>query len=169
MKIKHFEMVELANNFLEENFDMKLEIPIEFNTRIKRVFGRFTYEPRTRKALKIQMSVDFMLSHPHEHIIDVLKHELVHYALFSKGLPHKDGDYTFESTLKRLGINRTHTYQYLGEVHQYTCINCGSVFQRKRKIAKTARCGCSHGENLRYDGVFQKEYDNMVAFQGGDN
>lgn len=169
MNIRHYELVEIANDFLK-NYDMKLEIPIEFNTRLKKIFGRFMFVRKNGECIpvKIQMSVDFIMSHPKEHIIDVFKHELVHYALCVKGLPFDDGHLVFESELKKYGIKSTRSYQYLGEVHRYTCQNCGKVFERKRKLVKTAYCSCSRGPNLIYNGIFKKEYDNMVAFQSDE-
>lgn len=170
MKVKHYELMQIAEQFLKQ-YEMELTIPVEFNTRLKKVFGRFVYNNKRgeRKPLKIEMSVDFLLSHPKEHIIDVFKHELVHYALFCKGLPHSDGQWTFENELRKNGVNSTHHYQYLGELHRYICINCNKTFDRKRKLVKTAFCNCSKGPNLEYKGIVVKEHDNMVAFQGDEN
>lgn len=165
MNIKHYELVKISEDFLK-NYDMKLDIPIEFNTRIKKVLGRFMFKKVSGKYIpeKIQISVDFVMSHPKEHIIDVLKHELVHYALCAKGLPFSDGDNLFESELKKYGISSTHTYDYLGELHRYKCNNCGKEFERKRKLPNTAYCTCSSGPNLKYIGIFNKELKDMVAF-----
>ena len=157
MNIKHYELINIANKFLEENYDISLDIPIEFNTRLKRVFGRFV-SSKSKGSVKIEMSVDFIINHPKNHIIDVFKHELVHYALFEKGLPFHDGDPIFESELKKHGVSSTHTYEYLGEVHRYICENCNKIFEKKRRLVKTAYCGCSNGPNLTYEGVFKKEY-----------
>jgi SprT-like protein len=170
MNIKHYELIEIAKNFLSENYNLELEIPVSFNTRLKRVFGRLIIKKSrgVSTPVEIQMSVDFMSSHPKQHIIDVFKHELVHYALCKKGLPFFDGHPTFESELKKLNINSTQTYHYLGEMHKYTCKNCGKNIERKRKLVKTAYCICSDGPNLEYKGVINKQYEGqpgeMVSF-----
>lgn len=158
MNIKHHELVEVANEFLK-NYDMELGIPIEFNSRLKRACGRFVYKKFGIDYIpyKIQMSVDFMLNHPKEHIIDVFKHELVHYALCAAGKPFNDGDKYFEDELKKYNISRTHSYQYLGDLHVYVCKNCNSTIERKRKIPKTAYCACSMGPNLEYKGIITKK------------
>jgi SprT-like protein len=100
------------------------------------------------------MSQEFIDTHPREHVIDVLKHELVHYALFEQGKPFRDGQKYFEDTLKRLEINPTRTYHTLGKFHKYTC-NCdGKVFYRKRRIQKGAYC--PKCKSLNYIGVVEK-------------
>lgn len=164
MNIKHFELTQIANDFLV-NYDMELTIPIQFNTRLKKVLGRFI---SSRKAgpIKIEMSVDFIQSHPKEHIIDVFKHELVHYALCHKGLPFDDGHPVFERELLKHSIKSTHSYEYLGEVHRYTCEQCNKTFDRKRKLVKTAFCGCSKGPNLKYEGTVMKKLENMIIATG---
>ena len=166
MNIKHFELVKIAEEFLQ-NYNLKLDVPIEFNTRLKNILGRVLYIKKQGEHIpqKIEMSIDFIRNHPKEHITDVFKHELVHYAMCVQGLPFNDGDKHFEDELKKYGIKSTHSYSYLGELHRYTCENCGNKIERKRKLVKTAYCGCSKGPNLIYNGIFQKDLvlGNMVA------
>jgi SprT-like protein len=165
MNVKHSELVEISNNFLKENYDMELTVPIRYNARLKRAFGRFMYS-KTKPIVTpkvIEMSTTFLQNHPKEHIIDVLLHELVHYALSQKGLPFTDGHPTFENELKKHGISSTHTYEYLGEMHKYVCDNCGHVYTRKRRLAKTASCGCSSYPNLNYEGVIKKTYEDLAS------
>lgn len=155
MNIKHYELVECANNFLKENYDMELTVPIKFNTRLKSVFGRYKYKKLIGEIspVVIEMSTNFLVHSPREQIIDVLKHELVHYALSVKGKPFADGHPVFENELKRLGVCSTHTYSYVGEVHKYECSNCKTVFRRRRRMPKTAGCSCSNYPNLEYLGT----------------
>src|SRR5699024_12478013 len=47
-----------ARNFLKENFDMKLEIPIKIDGRLTRTGG--SYHHTTKKALMIRVSKRFM-------------------------------------------------------------------------------------------------------------
>jgi SprT-like protein len=101
------------------------------------------------------MSKEFMKTHPEEHIIDVLKHELVHYALFELKKPHRDKDAYFKETVDRLGVCRTRTYRTLGKFHIYECTNCHKTFRRKRKLREGSRCSCSTGNNLKYNGIIE--------------
>lgn len=161
MNIKYIELVSVAKDFLHTNYNLELKIPIEFNTRVKKAFGRFLFKENKRTnektPLKIEMSVDFMMSHPKDHIIDVFKHELVHYALCALGKPFADNHPIFESELKRLNVTRTHTYQYAGDLHKYSCEICGNEFKRKRRLNQFARCGCSVHSKLIYMGIINVE------------
>lgn len=154
--IKHWELVEEANKFLQENYNAKLEIPIEFNTRIKKCLGRFISKRSIPE--KIEMSVNLMQYYPREHIIDVLRHELVHYILLVKGLPNADGHPTFENELRKHGIASTNYYEAFGELHKYECVNCKNTYNRRKKLGSSARCKCSPFPNLQYSGTFIRTY-----------
>lgn len=169
MNIKHYELVAEANTFLQDNYELKLEVPIVFNTRLKRALGRMVFNKSMNgnKPIKIEMSTDFIMNHPKDHIIDVLKHELVHYALCVLKKPFSDGDFYFEKELKRLGVSRTKTYKYLGQLHLYICKNCGGKFERKRKLNEHARCNCSVGPNLEYKGIINKTEEKDETVQTG--
>lgn len=158
MNIKHHELVSIANEFLSENYEMKLDIPIEFNQRLKRVFARFKYLIINKENVpsKIEMSIQFIVSHDREVIIDVLKHELVHYALCAQDKPFKDGQKMFEDELKKLGIKRTQSYEVKGDVHRYLCTKCGQTYDRFKTLPKTARCNCALDSNLTYEGIVAK-------------
>lgn len=170
MNIKHIELVEEANKFLKEHFDMELGVPIEFNTRLKRTLGMFRYNRKNGKPvpLKIQMSVQFMKVHPKEHILDVFRHELVHYALCAKGYTESqfsDGHQIFESKLKELKVSRTHTYGAYGKMHHYSCSLCKTEFKRQRRIAATSRCTCSIHSKIIYHGEIELDHEGKVASQ----
>lgn len=103
-----------AAYFLNEFYpDVTLGVPILVNNRLKSTMGYLQidkYHGRdvaekiciSGKALSQGYTVDTI-----ENVINSLKgvlyHELVHYALFTKGEPYKDGDPHFESELARTG------------------------------------------------------------------
>lgn len=148
------ELYSIARDFLDKEFNMKLDIPIFISPKLKTTFGYF----RTKKgvAWEIQMSKEFMDTHPREHIIDVLKHELVHYACFEMKKPWRDKDPYFKETLDRLGVCRTRTYHTLGKFHVYICDGCGNTYYKKRKLSATTKCSCYKGP-LIYFGTQEKE------------
>lgn len=158
MNAKHYELVSVANEFLK-NYDMKLDIPIEFNSRLSRSLGRYVYRVISRKEvpMKIEISVKLMTKYPKDVIMDVLKHELVYYALSAKGLPSKDGDPYFENELKKYGISPTNVISYIGSLHVYVCKNCKTELKRKRRLTKHTYCTCSSYPNLEYVGEVQVE------------
>jgi SprT-like protein len=171
MNVKHIELVEEAQRFLKENFEMELGVPIEFNTRLKRTMGMFRYKRVNKKPVpaKIQMSVEFMKIHPKEHIMDVLRHELVHYALCAKGYTESqfsDGHHVFESTLKKLNVSPTRTYGAYGKMHLYSCSMCKTEFKRQRRIPATSRCTCSVHSKIIYHGEIELDFEGKVASKG---
>lgn len=99
-----------ANNFLKTNFDMQLNIPIKIDGRLTRTGGSFHYMRKDNKPVVIKISERFMACALHDEedgigaILDVLEHELVHYALARQGKNFNDGDHDFESTLAKLKI-----------------------------------------------------------------
>lgn len=115
MAISLEELNKVADEFLREEFQMELDIPIKINGRLTRSLGRFVIKYSRHTKQYSDMYIDLakrMVMHKgnRDVAIDVLKHELVHYALFSKGEPYRDGNPHFESTLRRLGITSTNHY-----------------------------------------------------------
>ena len=141
-----------AEEFLQEEFDMSLNIPIKLNGRLKRAGGRFIssqdYFTREHTALEIDLNKTVYENNPIDVILDILKHELVHYALFEKGLPYKDGDRVFENTLTRLGVSSTNTLKVKTKAHVYKC-DCGRQFiKRNTRLAKNMYFPCDCGNSV---------------------
>lgn len=160
MQVRHLELVREANVFLVNNYNTELEIPIEFNSRLKSCLGKFLYRKTNEgmKPIKIQMSVKFMMSFPKENIFDVLHHELVHYALCKQGMPESkfaDGAHYFENELKRLSVSRTRTYSYDGNIFSYECDTCHNKYEFHKKLPVTTICNCSIHSHLIFIGESQ--------------
>lgn len=100
-----------ANNFLMENFNMRLEIPIKMNGRLTRTMGRYLARNYFGSVIpkSIELSKTYLVAAlivgDLEEIYDTLKHELVHYALSVQGKNYSDGDYDFEKKLYELNIS----------------------------------------------------------------
>lgn len=143
--VSHLE--EVAEDFLLENFDLTLDIPIRISNRMTRTFGSFV---RTRnrvtgeiKCKEIVISSNLYKYHGYDKMIDTLKHECIHYALYLLGRPYKDGQAYFENTLKEHGVSSTGTTKYKGKAHQYTCTGCKNTFKQTRRF-NTDKYRCSH-------------------------
>lgn len=101
-----------ARNFLKKNFNMKLGIPIKIDGRLTKAGGSFHYYRRKdhNEAKVIKISQRYIACALHDEvdgipaILDVLKHELVHYALLELGMNHADGQDDFENKLAELDI-----------------------------------------------------------------
>jgi SprT-like protein len=127
--ITHKTIIKEANNFLQKNFNTTLDIPIEYNGRISKSLGRFIFQStyRERKALRIELAKKLIEYYDDDTIIDVLRHELVHYALFKAGLPHNDGHPVFERKLRELGVNPTNIIKPQQPLHTVICEGCGKI------------------------------------------
>lgn len=118
----------LAKDLCKEHWGLDLTIPVKINGRLRKLFARFTgaliYQngKETRKPKSIDISSFASKHFKDEAIVDVLKHELCHYACFVNNKPFKDGDVYFEMELKRVGacsnttskeekINRGYVYR----------------------------------------------------------
>lgn len=118
-------LVKHAEQFLKNNYNLSLTIPIIINNRLRSTMGVF-YHNKT-KSLRIELSGK-IIKYGHElAILDILNHELVHYALFEKGLPYKDGDSYFEEELSSLGVGSTES-NFIGELHICKCETCNRNF-----------------------------------------
>lgn len=101
-----------ANQFLMENFNMQLSIPIKVNGRLTSTMGRYLSSRSYLYGVtpkSIELSKRYLLAalivDDLEEIYDTLKHELVHYALSVQGKNFSDGDYDFEHKLYELNIS----------------------------------------------------------------
>ncbi|AKQ08384.1 hypothetical protein PQE66_gp069 [Bacillus phage PBC2] len=151
------QMKRFADKFLMETYGMKLNIPLKLNGRLASTKGRFIYySGDERRPLRIEMNKVFVQHNDVKMVLDVLKHELVHYVLYMKRLPHSDGDKVFEDELKRLGVVSQKTinkYDIARKVQLYQCKSCGENFKRSRKLPNNGnnhRCPC--GGKLLYRG-----------------
>ena len=159
MKLTLEEIEDIIKEFLWENYKLELKIPISINGRLTSVMGRFTWKKykgftvdgRVGEPVDIQISKKYLQYGSKDDIVDTIKHEAVHYALFVKGLPHSDGDKHFEEELKRLGVTATETssYKFPRNVRVYTCKCEGDnehIFLRTITPSYCTACG----KNLIY-------------------
>lgn len=143
---------QFAREWLKDTYQMDLEIPLEINARLKTTYGCFRYTivkaTGGTKPKAIHLNKFFVENNNLESVVDVLKHELVHYALFMQGKPHSDGDYYFEKELKRLNVVSQETinkkYDIKSKkikktVHLYKCMECDKTHTRGRALSNGGR------------------------------
>lgn len=153
--LTQYQMKKYAEKFLMDTYGLELIVPLEINGRLKTTCGRFIYYRTSRKPKVVEMNKFFVQNNSDNVVLDVLRHELVHYALFMKGLPHSDGQPTFERELKRLGIVSQSTidkYDITSKKRNiyrniYTCAiaNCGKEYATGRALKNEGinhRCAC---------------------------
>lgn len=119
------ELTVIAEKFLKGVFFMDLAIPLKLNGRLTKANGRFTfteYASGPRKGQKVAQSIQINTHYLQlalldgergwDNVVNTLKHELTHYALFEQGKDFNDGDATFEMELKLRGIHSSGTKGY---------------------------------------------------------
>lgn len=109
---------EMAKELSRTLFDRHLDIPVYlFNDVESKSYGFYRYQyRRTRKTrqvigykpIGIYLNA-IKMSYNEDKMIDVLKHELCHWACQQSGKPFKDGSKNFESELLRIGASSTRT------------------------------------------------------------
>lgn len=145
-----------ADKFLAENYGMKLLVPLKLNGRLRTTCGRFVYtQYRNGSKPSVPKVVDlnkfFVKNNEPTVVLDVLRHELIHYALFMQGKPHSDGHHVFENELKRLGVVSQRTIDKYNitskpvNVSIYQCDDCGNEYRTQRALSHDGRyhrCKC---------------------------
>lgn len=129
------ELIMYAENFLQDNYDIELTIPIKINNRLKVRLGRYKYNGRTDEPLEIDLA-GYLIKYASEDIIyKVLKHELIHYALHVHGLPFDDGHPYFEDELVKHDSVATEVLS-IGLYYRFTCTDCEKVIMTKDRKVK---------------------------------
>ena len=126
------ELNEFSNQFLAQNYSLTLDIPIVINNRLKVTVGAVVLvedEPQ-----EIELAGYLMRYGSERFILDVLKHELIHYALNLLGKPYHDGDKYFENELKRLGVTASGVGR-IGRYLKFICPACKEVGYTEKKRA----------------------------------
>lgn len=127
-----------ATSFLYDHFEMSLDIPIKINTRLKRTLGLYKIDGNS-KPKQIDLSTRLIENGNESIILDVLKHELVHYAIHRQGKPYKDQSKEFIETCRALNISLTRTYTG-ANTHRYQCLCQTHEFQHKLQLKKCYYC-----------------------------
>ena len=134
------QLVEEGKQFLSEEFGLTLGIPIKLNGRLKSTLGRF----RSRGGSRYRMPIDIELAkvtlqNGYDVALDVLKHELIHYALYELEIPNSDNDREFIQACKERNVSLTRTIQVKQSVAVYECPDCKAEILRRRKLASNRR------------------------------
>lgn len=151
-----YQLNEYARKFLKETYDMELTVPLRLNARMKTTCGWFKYKKfrdGSKQAIVVELNKFFIQNNESDVVLDVLRHELVHYALFKLGKPHSDGQTYFENELKRLGIvsqktiNKYDITSKPKQLHFYRCAlpTCNTEYRVGRALKNQGlhhRCKC---------------------------
>lgn len=124
------ELRKQANEFLQEHYSLELKIPIEVNNRLSVTMGALVFYED--KPIVIEISGPVMKYGTKAAILDILKHELIHYALFILGKPYFDGQTYFENELKKHGVKSTED-GVIGKFLKFKCPECKEIGYSDKK------------------------------------
>lgn len=151
-----------ANKFLKESFGIELGVPLKINNRLSTTQGRFV-STIDDKPLSVELARFLVENNEPRVVLDVLKHELVHYALCKLGKPYDDGHPVFERTLKKLDVvSQMNIADRISNLKTkprkevvYQCIGCGAEWVHARRLNNDGKhyhcipCGPTEGKIIR--------------------
>jgi SprT-like protein len=152
MKITDWKSIERkltneAKKFLIDAYGIQLDIPVRVNGRLKSTHGVFKHKSSRKESMSIEIGKTYIENHPWETVYSTLKHECIHYYLYERDLPYKDGHPYFENELKKHGSHSTGTVRYKGKVVEYVCTadGCKTTYRKKKRYPRNGqgyRSGC---------------------------
>lgn len=137
-----------ARAFLRNTYNLNLDIPIVENKKVKKLNGSFKYNynkiTKKETPICIELNTEVLKYASIEKMLDVVRHECVHYALLLLGKNNSDGAEDFEKELvkynicsnynKSIGVQEKVYYQAVLE-----CTKCkAKIKTRRRTVNKTA-------------------------------
>ena len=110
-----------------------------FNNRLRTTGGRYMLQNHN-----IEISMKQFEAYGEEAIIDIIKHELVHYHLHIEGKGYKHRDRDFKQLAQQVGAPRfCYPVPDAHFKHLYRCKKCNNEFPRKRRMSiHKYRCKC---------------------------
>ena len=123
------ELQEYATRWLKDNYNMTLDIPVEFNTAKQNngadyiVYGQTFYN--NDKPVKIIIDYSLNTNKEDKNIIKerMLIHELTHYALAKQGLPYEDNTVSFTTEVLKNGASIDDKDNTAGILHSHVLVN----------------------------------------------
>ncbi|MBY0121156.1 SprT family protein [Bacillus sp. S/N-304-OC-R1] len=107
-----------------------------FNAKLRSTGGRYMLDTHN-----IEINRKYLEQLGHEELTGIIKHELCHYHLHIEGKGYKHRDSDFRTLMKEVGAPRfcsplpERTKNNVnGKTIIYVCLNCGQLFERRRKI-----------------------------------
>lgn len=126
--------------------------PINVNGRLTRTLGRVKYNRSTYLPIVVEFSRQLLEEGTDNDILNVIKHEYVHYFLLIATKADHGHDRVFKDKCKAIGCEHTGAYNTLESEaetkykYEVWCANCGLVatYSRMGKVLKNlnaCRCG----------------------------
>lgn len=133
------EMIPFAYNFLLDEYGIDTCPNIVISQYLNDCLAKL--EPYKDEAgnpsVRIVVSTRVVDNYTMEEKMNIIKHELVHFALAYKGKNYKDGEDDFENELQRLGLPSGGELELRGKVHIYSCNYQHDEIELHRTVKRT--------------------------------
>jgi len=141
MKITQIEIENYCKSFLMESYNLDLTIPIKINSRTTTTLGSFIHSKKNG-AIRLEFSKKFFQNGEIVDIYDTMRHECIHYALYVKEKPFRDGDRYFEDELIKYNTTSTGMtdVRYERNVRVYSCKCDEHIFLATIRPSKCTKC-----------------------------
>lgn len=138
------DLTEYAEKFLMENYGLELTHPIIINGRLTSAYGRVMFTHGYKDVTSIDIAKRLMVFAHQGVILDTLKHELIHYALWKLEKPFDDNDQCFKDELVKHGATGEGEIE-VGEYYKYICVkaSCGKDYRVRKILGNGYTCQCN--------------------------
>lgn len=132
-------MLPFAHDFLSTEYGIDACPNIEIANYLTDCLARLeSYEDKNgNPSVRILVSSRVVEYYTMKEQMDIIKHELVHYAFAASGKNFRDGDAEFEQELDRLKLPHQDEMQLRGKVHIYSCNYQHDELELHRTVKRT--------------------------------
>ena len=130
--------------------NLTIDVPVRENARLTATLGRVSFHKLTCCPIHIEFSQKLLNESSDKDILNVIKHEYVHYFLLCVTGEDHGHDHLFKDKCKAIGCEHIKSHNPLENEGTYKyevwCDNCGLVatYSRMGKVLKnldSCRCG----------------------------
>lgn len=147
---------QIMHNFTLENYGVPLTIPVNWSGRLTVSWGLFKVKKMRKdgyysnkyykrgqyipETMNIVLSRRLLQAKNKDMVVQIAKHEAIHYVLCVLGKPFNDGDRVFEMELRKHNlVSNTKRYDAIGvssRVYVWTCSKCNKIVKAGGKTRK---------------------------------
>lgn len=143
--------------WLKKHYNVELTHDIIINGRLSRAMGRVITGYYGIKSIELsdKIIIDYRLSGDSTNMIGVLKHELIHYALYKLNLPYMDKNKYFkDECIKHNAPLSVKSMMKLA--YNYECENGHKIYRNRKIDSNKFICEC--GSKITFKGKSVKMY-----------
>ena len=143
----------------------EIQVPVSANARLKRTLGKVKFARYSCSPISIEFAQVLLDKGSDNDIMNVIKHEYVHYFLLVSTGENHGHDALFKKKCKEIGCEHIYTHNELENNDEYDeefkyevwCDNCNKRIGTYSRMCKTLRlvnmhectCGNCNSDNLR--------------------